>query len=202
MYRYYLTLFFVFGGLSIFVAQADQPYVELPRSAWSAQDQNVEVMEFFSYGCRFCYDLEPTINHWIELLPPDVHFSRVPAMVGGIWDVYGQLYLTLETMGVRHEVHTAVFESVRVRQAMVTPEDMAHFLAGQGIEPKAFLATFHSFAVQAKVKEARRKTAVFEVVGVPSLVVNGRYRFDQTAGGASGMLKLAEILIDKERISQ
>nr|WP_218172093.1 thiol:disulfide interchange protein DsbA/DsbL [Pseudomonas edaphica] len=197
--HYFLSAALLFSSLSLPVAQAAEPYVELPRSAWLAPGEKVEVAALFSYGCRYCRELEPLLNSWVAQLPSDVNFTRVPAMAGGIWNIYGQLFLTLETLRVEPAVHAAVFEAIGSRQSLATPHEMALFLAGHGVDKAVFLDTYQSFAVQAKVKEAIRKTSAFEVSGVPALVVNGKYRFDQSAGGAQGMLALAQELIARER---
>ncbi|WP_421535020.1 thiol:disulfide interchange protein DsbA/DsbL [Pseudomonas marginalis] len=195
----FLTVALLFCHLTLPLVQAAEPYVELPRSAWLAPGEKVEVAALFSYGCRYCRELEPRLNSWVEQLPSDVHFTRIPAMAGGIWNIYGQLYLTLETLQVKPAVHAAVFEAIGNRQALATPHEMALFLVGHGVDKTVFLDTYQSFAVKVKVKEAIRKTSAFEVSNVPALVVNGKYRFDQSAGGAQGMLALAEELIARER---
>ncbi|MHC8339456.1 thiol:disulfide interchange protein DsbA/DsbL [Pseudomonas sp. HLT2-19-2] len=180
---------------------ADQ-YVELPGSFAVKQQDKIQVLELFAYGCGHCFDLEEAINPWIEKLPVDVDFNRVPAMFGGIWDAHGQLFLTLQAMGVDYRVHRAVFQAIRNRQRLATPEQMAEFLEGQGIDKDKFLGTFHSFAVQAKVTDAKQKIAAYEVTGVPAMVVDGKYRFDLSAGGAQGMLQLADRLIARERAAR
>jgi hypothetical protein len=49
----------------------------------------------------------------VEKLPSDVNFVRIPAMFGGPWDAHGQMFLTLEAMGVEHKVHAAVFNAIQ-----------------------------------------------------------------------------------------
>lgn len=182
MRHYCLSVLLLFCNLTPPLAQATDPYVELPLSAWLSPGEKVEVATLFSYGCRYCRELEPLLNSWVEQLPSDVHFTRIPAMVGGVWSTYGQLYLTLETLQVKPAVHAAVFEAIGNRQALATPHEMALFLVGHGVDKAIFLDTYQSSVVQAKVKEAIRKTWAFEVSDVPALVVNGKYRFDQSAG--------------------
>ena len=187
---------------TVLFGQADQAgnqYTELPAATAGNQQSKIQVIEFFAYGCGHCFDLESTINPWIEKLPSDVDFSRVPAMFGGIWDAHGRLFLTLQAMGVDYRVHQAVFLAVRERQRLSTAQQMADFLQGHGVDKEAFLGTFSSFAVQARVTHARQQIAAYEVTGVPAMVVNGKYRFDLSAGGAQGMLQLADRLIDQER---
>jgi thiol:disulfide interchange protein DsbA len=92
----------------------------------------IEVVELFWYGCPHCYAFEPVINPWVEKLPSDVNFVRIPAMFGGPWDAHGQMFLTLEAMGVEHKVHAAVFEAIQKEHKKLTDKnDMADFLATQ-----------------------------------------------------------------------
>jgi thiol:disulfide interchange protein DsbA len=77
---------------------------------------------------------------------------------------------------------------------------MAEFLAGEGIDKDKFLSTYNSFAVKGKVEDAKKKAQAYQISGVPTMVVNGKYRFDLgTAGGPEGALSVADQLIAKER---
>jgi thiol:disulfide interchange protein DsbA len=184
--------------------EAGKQYVELSNPVPVAVPGKIEVVEMFWYGCPHCYAFEPTLNPWVEKLPADVNFVRIPAMFGGIWDVHGQMFLTLETMGVEHKVHTAVFDAIHKEHKMFkTPEEMADFVATQGVDKTKFLETYKSFAVTGKVAKDKKLAAQYQVTGVPTMIVNGKYRFDLgTAGGPDAVLKVAEQLIAKERAAK
>lgn len=161
-------------------------------------------MELFWYGCPHCYHFEPTINPWIAKLPDDVNFVRVPAMFGGVWDLHGQMFITLQTMGVEAKVHSAVFEAIQKDgKKLATPEEMAEFLATQGVDKDAFLKTYNSFGVKGQVANAKRLGMAYQISGVPALIVNGKYRFDiGSSGGPEQALDVADQLIAKERASK
>ncbi len=184
--------------------EAGKQYVELSSSVPVAVPGKIEVVELFWYGCPHCYAFEPTLNPWVEKLPADVNFVRIPAMFGGIWDTHGQLFLTLEAMNVEHKVHGAVFEAIHKQHKMLkTKEEMAEFLATQGVDKDKFLATFDSFAIKGKMADAKKKAQAYEITGVPTMIVNGKYRFDLgTAGGSEGVLNVADQLIAKERAAK
>jgi protein dithiol oxidoreductase (disulfide-forming) len=77
-------------------------------------------------------------------------------MFGGPWDAHGQLFLTLEAMGVEHKVHNAVFKAIQKEGKRLTkPEEMADFLATQGVDKDKFLTTFNSFAIKGQIKQAK-----------------------------------------------
>ncbi|MBM3104653.1 thiol:disulfide interchange protein DsbA/DsbL [Pseudomonas sp. P66] len=184
--------------------EAGREYVELSNAVPVSVPGKIEVVELFWYGCPHCYSFEPVVNPWAEKLPADVNFKRVPAMFGGPWDAHGQMFLTLEAMGVEHNVHAAVFEAIQVQRKKLTdPEEMAEFLATQGVDKDKFLATFNSFAIKGQVQQAKELAKKYEITGVPSMVVNGKYRFDLgTAQGPQGVLNVADQLIAKERAAK
>ena len=184
--------------------EAGKQYIELSNPVPVSQPGKIEVVELFWYGCPHCYAFEPTINPWSEKLPADVNFKRVPAMFGGPWDAHGQMFLTLEAMGVEHKVHAAVFDAIQNQKKHLTkPDDMADFLATQGVDKDKFLQTFNSFAIKGQIAQAKELAKKYEITGVPSLVVNGKYRFDLgTAGGPEGVLNVADQLIAKERAAK
>ena len=197
----------VFGMTAVQAAEpatAGKEYIELSNPVPVSQPGKIEVVELFWYGCPHCYHFEPTVNPWAEKLPADVNFKRVPAMFGGPWDAHGQMFLTLEAMGVEHKVHAAVFKAIQEQgKKLVKPDEMAEFLATQGVDKDKFLATFNSFAIKGQVNQARELAKKYEITGVPSMVVNGKYRFDLgTAQGPEGVLNVADQLIAKERAAK
>ncbi|MCW3147551.1 thiol:disulfide interchange protein DsbA/DsbL [Stutzerimonas stutzeri] len=184
--------------------QAGKEYDVLSSPVQVAEPGKIEVVELFWYGCPHCYQFEPVINPWVEKLPEDVVFKRIPAMFGGVWNTHGQLFITLESMGVEKQVHDAVFAAYhQERKKLATPEEMAEFLAGQGVDKDAFLKAFNSFGVKSRVEQAKKLGMAYQITGVPVLIVNGKYRFDLgSAGGPQRTLEVADFLIEKERTAR
>lgn len=184
--------------------EAGKTYVELANPVPVSESGKIEVVELFWYGCPHCYAFEPTINPWAEKLPADVNFKRIPALFGGPWDAHGQLFITLDTMGVEQKVHNAVFNAIQKEGKRLTkPEDMADFVATQGVDKAKFLETFNSFAVKGKMAQYKELAQKYGVQGVPTMIVNGKYRFDLgTTGGPEQTLNVADQLIAKERAAK
>ncbi|MFZ5960195.1 thiol:disulfide interchange protein DsbA/DsbL [Pseudomonas sp. QL9] len=200
------TAVLAFAGLFGLSAQAAEfeagkQYTVLSTPVPVSQPGKIEVVELFWYGCPHCYAFEPSINPWIAKLPADVNFHRIPAMFGGIWNVHGQLFLTLDAMGVEHKVHTAVFDAIHKEgKKLATPEEMADFLAAQGVDKDKFLSTYDSFAIKGQIEKDKKLAMAYQISGVPTMVINGKYRFDiGSAGGPDKALELADFLIAKER---
>ena len=184
--------------------EAGKQYVELGNPVPVAKPGKIEVVELFWYGCGHCYQFESTINPWIETLPEDVNFVRIPAMFGGMWNVHGQMFITLEAMKAEHKVHAAIFDAIHKQgKKLATPEEMAEFLAAQGVDADKFLSTYNSFAVKGMVEKAKKLAMAYQISGVPVMIVNGKYRFDiSSSGGPQQALQVADQLIAKERAAQ
>ena len=196
-----LALSSLFGVAAHAEPVAGQHYVELKSPVPVSKPGQIEVVELFWYGCPHCYQFEPTLNPWVEQLPEDVNFVRIPALFGGVWDKHGQMFITLESMKVEQKVHDAVFAAIHQdKKKLASPEEMAEFLATQGVDQDAFLKTYKSFAVKGQMEKAKKLAMAYQITGVPVLVVNGKYRFDITsAGGPQQTLEVADHLIAKER---
>jgi thiol:disulfide interchange protein DsbA len=184
--------------------QAGKEYVGLKSPVPVSEPGKIEVVELFWYGCPHCYKFEPTINPWVEQLPDDVAFKRIPAMFGGVWNAHGQMFIALESMGVERKVHDAVFRAYHEQgNKLATPEAMADFLQTQGVDRDAFLKAYNSFGVKSRVEQAKKLGMAYQISGVPVMIVNGKYRFDLgSAGGPERTLQVADFLIEKERSAQ
>lgn len=189
------------GAVHAAEIEVNKQYVELDQPVPVAKPGKIEVVELFWYGCPHCYQFEPTINPWIKKLPDDVNFVRIPALFGGVWDIHGQTFITLESMKVEHQVHDAVFRAIHQEGRRLTSlDEIADFLATQGVDRESFVQTFNSFGVKSQMENAKKLAMAYKVSGVPVIIVNGKYRFDITsAGGPEQALQVADYLIDKER---
>ena len=198
------TLFGMTAHAADVPLEAGKTYIELSNAVPVAVPGKIEVVELFWYGCPHCYAFEPVVNPWAEKLPSDVNFVRLPAMFGGPWDAHGQMFLTLEAMGVEHKVHAAVFNAIQKEGKRLTDKaEMAEFLATQGVDKEKFLQTFDSFAIKGQIAKAKDLAKKYEISGVPTMVVDGKYRFDLgTAGGPEQALNVADQLIAKERAAK
>lgn len=180
--------------------EAGKNYVILDNPVPVAVPGKIEVVSMFWYGCGHCYAFDPYLTAWSDKLPDDVNLVRLPAMFGGAWNIHGQLFLTLESMGVESKIHQDIFNAVQSGQRLTDPEDMADFVAARGVDRDKFLSTFQSFAITGQMEKAKKLAKAYKVSGVPTMLVNGKYRFDiGSAGGPEETLKLADYLIDKER---
>ena len=190
-------------GSTVFAQEAveGRHYAVLSSPVPVAQPEKIEVVELFWYGCPHCYQLEATINPWSAALPEDVNFVRVPAMFGGIWNLHGQLFYTLENLKVDEAVHSSIFNALHNQgRKLSSMNEITQFVATQGVDKDIFVKTWNSFSVKSQMEKAKKLAMAYQISGVPAVVINGKYRFDiGMAGGLQQTVDVADVLIEKER---
>lgn len=177
----------------------------VPTQPTTGSADKIEVAEFFWYGCPHCYDLEPHINRWAKSKPANVRFVRIPAMWNGALKTHAQLFYTEEIL-VRNGVikepeafRTAVFEEYRRGNRLLSEDSIGKFFARFGVPTDEFSKTWSSFEVAQKLRVADDLARRYSIASVPTIVLNGKYRFG--AGDAGSYPKLIELineLIDRE----
>ncbi len=161
----------------------------------------IEILEFFWYGCPHCASLEPLLKDWVAKLPADVAFRKLHVALGPSWAPHQQLFYALEAMGKSATLNQVVFNAIHVDRNMLSkPEAMADLLAKHGVDRKAFLDTYQSFAVGARMRKASTVAKAYGLDGVPAFGVNGKwFTSPSMTGGNPQVLRVLDQLIERER---
>jgi len=162
---------------------------------------SIVVVEAFSYGCPYCFELETHLIDWTRDLGSDVEFRRFHAVWNEAMAFYAQIHYVIERLDDPEPVHAALFNAVQADQrALESPRALAGFLAEHGVNPQTFLRSFNSAQAAATVAEARERVRQYDLTGVPQFIVDGKYRVDPAlAGGRREMLDVVDYLVDRER---
>jgi thiol:disulfide interchange protein DsbA len=176
-------------------------YQALATPQPTSVDGKIEVLELFWYGCPHCYHLEPELNAWIQHKPDDVAFVRVPAVLGPSWELLARAYYTAELLGVLDKIHEPLFEHIHKDHKLIrNASELKAFFMEQGIPESDFDSAFNSFDVVTMTNRAKDAANRYGVTGVPTLVVDGKYRTTASlAGGNDKMLQVVDFLVAKER---
>lgn len=200
------ALFVVAMVVSFAAAAADSykagvHYAELPFAVKTKDPSKVEVVEMFGYPCPHCNSFEPVLEHWEKKVAADVDFQRIPVIFGRSWEPFARAYYTSELLKSLDKTHGATFNAVHVeRRRLRNEDDFTKFYSDLGVDGGKFAKYFNSFAVNAKMKQGDSRARSYEITGVPSMVVNGKYRVTaQMAGGQKQMLDVVNFLVEKER---
>ena len=182
----------------------------VPAQPTSVAPGQVEVLEFFWYGCPHCYALDPMIESWKKTKPAFVSFTRVPVMWSEGHRSTARLYYTLQNMNKLDQLHGEVFKEINANNNPLIasdPNDSASaeriqiaFLKKFGISEDAFKKEAHGFAVENALQRADQLVLRYRIEGVPTFVINGKYLADvRSAGSPEKLLSLVDDLAAQER---
>ena len=180
--------------------EAGEDYGELPTPQPTAGGDKVEVIEFFSYGCPHCSNLEPHLAEWAASpAADDVALVRVPVAWNQGMESLARVYYAAELAGASEEAHAAVFELLHEdKPAELTLPMIADVLARHGVDKDAFMAGFQGAEVTQRVEKAKDMTKRYRISGVPTLIVDGRYTVGIPRGGDfERMFEITDHLVAK-----
>jgi thiol:disulfide interchange protein DsbA len=164
-------------------------------------ENKIEVLEFFQYTCPHCASYEPVLAGWRKGLPADVEYKRIPIA----WDQtnvpHVKIYYTLEALGKVNDLHTKVFHVVQQqRKPMLKTDEIADFMAANGIDRKQWLDAFNSFSVGARANRAGQVWRAYKIDGTPAMAVDGRFvTAPSMVGSREGSLAVLDQLIQRAR---
>lgn len=166
--------------------------------------KNIEVLEFFSYACPHCFELEPVLNPWAKRLPRDVTFRRLPAVFNDTYLTYAKIFYAVEAMGAMDKLHDVIFSAVHVQHVNMANESaLLAWMGQQGVDSKKFSEIYNSFSVTSKAQRAKQLSRAYGITGVPTVVVEGTYLTSASqAGSHELLLPVLDELIKKVRQSR
>ncbi len=163
-----------------------------------------EVIEFFWYGCPHCFSVEPVIKEWSAKLPKDVNFRRVHVMWDGRNDMEGhaKIFLALQAMGLDGKHQMAVMKAVQQDKIELRDEaKLLDWVKKQGINVAKFKANYNGFSTNVLLKNLATTTRDYQIDGVPTFIVNGKWVTSPSMVGANDatLTKMLDELIAKGR---
>lgn len=176
-------------------------YITLAAPQATSAPGKIEVVELFWYGCPHCHQFEPMLHDWSASLADDVVFVRMPAVLSPRWELLARAYYAAELLGVLDKTHEALFAAIHDKKQKFETEDaLAAFFKTQGVDEQQFRDAMKSFGVASKLNRARQMTQRYGINGVPTLIINGKYRTSaREAGSHADMIKVTNQLIEQER---
>lgn len=191
-----LVLAFAIAALTPVAALGANGYRTTNGVGGAGDPDAIDVVEFFWYGCPHCYRFESFIKGWLENKPDDVRFRYIPTVFSPTWAFHGRAFYAAKLMGVLDRFHSAMFNAIHAQgRSLDTPEELHAFVASLGIDADKFLATMQSFAVDAKMRQAKQLQRAYGIAGTPTVVIEGRYVTSGTIAGS--FERVIEVIKDR-----
>ena len=180
---------------------AGRHYEILDSPSVTRDPSKVEVVEVFWFGCNHCYALESYIQPWKKMLPKDVDFWKSHATWNPTLKIHARLFYSAKALGIEEKIVPGAFTAIQREGRFLTGNsELEYFFRGFGVEKEKYLSVSNSFGVNNAVKQADNRMRQWTITGVPTLIVNGKYKVSGTREvGTDRLLDVVDFLIEKER---
>jgi len=177
-------------------------YLRLKNPQPVESGKKIEVIEFFSYGCPHCGDLEPNLQGWFKTMPADVQFRRVPVMYQDRWIPLARIYYTLDALGEEARLSPEVFTAIHAGGSSLW-QDKTFFdwAANHGLDRKKVEDMYNSFGIAGKVNRARAIAQTYQIQSVPTIVVDGKFVSNKVSSHRA-MPAVIDALVVKARVER
>ncbi len=155
----------------------DTVYRVLPAPQPTQSPGKIEVVEFFSYACPHCAEFYPLFNGWIATQGKDVVVKRVPVGFDRApWINMQRAYYALIATGDFERLDARVFQAIHGDHIPLFQEQaLFDWVAKNGGNYEKFTAAYGSFGVNNQTVQADKMAEDYQITGVPTLAVDGRY---------------------------
>ena len=180
---------------------AGTEYREVKPTVTTDSGSKVEVLEFFQYSCPHCFSFAPAINDWSKKVPADVAFKRVSINWDNSTVNHTKTYYALEQLGKVDDVHAKFFSAIHTnRRRLLDPNEIADFMAGNGIDKQKWLDAFNSFTVNTRVGKAAQLWRAYKIDGTPAIGIDGKFvTAPSMAKGQKESLAVTDFLVNRSR---
>ena len=181
------------------VAGREYQILDTPRPVTTGS--RIEVIEFFYYGCPICYEAQPHIARWLNKVANDVMIRRVPAVSSDGWEPFAKSFYALETMGELSRLHWPIYDNFHFDGKDLKEEaTMVEWVGRNALDTQKFKELWGSAAITEKVNAAHKMLDLYNVRGVPTFVIDGKYVTSaRMAGGTKQMMEVVDVLVNRAR---
>ena len=208
MLRFYLYIIIfslpIIGFAENFIAGKDYEIIN-NTSTYELANQNtscnkqIKVVEFFYYGCHWCYLLEPQLMQWVKE-QKKIKFSRVAVIFNKDWLYYAKAYYLAALIGQDKKLSRNLFQAIQVKkQVLNNNQAMINFFIANGIDQEIAKNAFeNSTTIEMQISNSHILMSQFIIKGVPAIIINNQFKVDlQMTRGMENFFKVLDFLITK-----
>ena len=147
-----------------------------------------EVREYFSVYCGHCFKFEPLMHNVKKQLPSGVKFERnhvdfLRAASPKIQQMVSKAVVVAQQLGNEDKLIGAIFNYIHIQRAVITSEkDLRNIFVLNGADGEKFDKLMKSFSVNSHAKSMKKNQDAMSkkgaLKGVPTIIVNGKYRIN------------------------
>ena len=182
MIKYLITAILFFITSANFAADfiAGKDYEILKTTTPVKNQKIIHVTEFFSFGCPWCFRIEPSLNKWVQQQKSTVSFKKVPVVFNKDWQYYAKAYYAAEALGIGNKLNIAIFQAIQEKKLVLNNDQaMIDFFIKEGVTPATAESAFkYSTSIDLSIKNGLALMAKDRISAVPAFVVNNQFKTD------------------------
>ena len=131
----------------------------------------------------------------------DVTLRRVPAISSDGWEPFARSFYALETMGDLARLHWPIYDNFHFDgKDLKDQATMVEWVGRNGLDMQKFKQLWESEATTEKVHAAHKMLDLYNIRGVPSFVIDGKYVTSaRMAGSTKQMMDVVDVLVSRAR---
>lgn len=179
-----------------------QDYEVVKNSTPVVNSGSPQVQEFFSFGCHWCFQVEPILELWLDKQGDKIQFSRVPVIFNKDWVYYAKAYYTAALLGLNKKIDPLLFKTIQTdKQNLMSNQAMIDFFVQQGVDKATAESAFtNSTTIDLKINESNTLMAKYQIMGVPAFIVDQHYKTDlKMAKGPERLIAVLDFLVSKSK---
>jgi len=124
---------------------------------------------------------------------------RVPAVFTESSESFARSFYTLGALNQIARLHWPLYDNHHFDGKQLNEEkNVADWVAGNGVDRGRFTELWKSDAIKAQIEAAKKALDTYQVKGVPSFVIDGKYITSaKMAGGVREMMRVVEYLVER-----
>lgn len=181
-----------------FVEGKDYQVVTAPQGV--TKSKIPVITEFFSYGCPWCYKIDPSVTEWAGKMGSGAQLDRVPVVFKPEWDLYAKAYYTAKALALSDKLSPQLFKAIQEeRNPLASKQAMIDFFVAHGVDREIAKSAFeNSPTIDMRVQYGMTLMANYHINAVPAFVVNNKYKTDlQMAGSQERLFQILDYLVRK-----
>ena len=203
LFHFYLFYFILLGCLPLTTSAETftlgKNYKLLLKPYPSTHNKNnVEVIEFFSFGCPACYKIEPELQIWLITKPKIAIFDRVPAVFHEEWYPLAKAFYVSKNLHIANRMVMPLFKAVQEDHLDANKETLAFIFQKQGIQRDNFIGVYEfSPGIDAQIAKGAELMRQYSIIQIPTFVIDNVYQTDlaMANGDPKELIKIINYLI-------
>lgn len=182
-----------------FIEGKDYQVITNPQVA-NNKNAGPVIIEFFSFGCPWCYKMEKPLTEWRGTLKKNIQFESIPVVFKPSWELYAKAYYTAKILALSDKMNPLLFKAIQEeKKPLDSKEAMISFFVAQGVNKEITQSAFeNSPTIDMHVQNGMSLMGAYQINAVPAFVVNNKYKTDlQMAGNPERLLELLDYLSQK-----